>query len=190
MTRKKALLTNQSWSAWVHMAEGSLTGASQMAWQNKNDMNVNRTLFGKVTDREPTEYQWKNSITWFAASLLALSAEQSMKALVIKKSPNGECRKTHDLECLWKDLQLDDRRRVAEAAQRLKDRTRGTRFDEAPYLTSIKELAEIACHHKNTFEDARYYLQTKKVRKDLTKNLELWKFALSLFEYARIAPQA
>ena len=188
MTTKKDRLTGQNWLNWFRMAEGTLIGAAQMVWQNPEEVEDARSLFGKVTGLpRMKEGPWRNSITWSAAVLLALSAEQSMKALAIRRSPNNGFIKTHDLECLWKDLQPIDQQKVAKAAQQLKENAKETSLGAAPYLTSIKELEAIARHHKDMFEGKRYYLETRngKTSGDLTENIPLWKFALSLVMYAR-----
>ena len=107
-----ARLTQQIWLDWLRMAGRTLAGASQTVWQDRDEMAANNALFAKVTGQPPmNEREWRNSITWSAAVLLALSAEQSMKAIAIRTSPNGECLKTHDLECLWNDIQPMDRDR-------------------------------------------------------------------------------
>ncbi len=94
-------LLQQNWLDWLRMAERTLAGASQTVWQNRDEMAANNTLFAKVTGQPlMNEREWRNAITWTAAAVLALSAEQSMKAIAIRASPNGECFKTHDLEDL------------------------------------------------------------------------------------------
>ena len=188
MAKKKVPLIRQSWLGWLNMAEGTLAGASQMIWQSPDEINEQRDLFGKVTGQQPlNEHDWRNAITWSASVSLALSAEHSMKALAIRASPNGECRKTHDLECLWEDLQPVDKQGVAESAQQFKNIPKDTKLGQGSHPTSVEELAEIARHHKDTFEHSRYYLETQKeeISQDLTKNVELWKFALALLIYAK-----
>ena len=44
-------------------------------------------------------------------------------------------------------------------------------------------MNEIVRHHKHTFEHTRYHMETREgeAQRDLTGNLDLWKFALAAF---------
>ncbi len=185
---KSKRLVQQNWRDWLRMAEGTLAGASQMVWQNRDEMNGQRTLFAKVTGPAfMSENEWRNAITWSGATLLSLSAEQSMKALIIKASSNGECCKTHDLKLLWNELCQKDRQGIEKTARQLHEYTMGTRLAEGPQLTGIRQIEKIIDHHRTTFEHARYYKDTQRNTQQnaLTGNLELWKFALSALMYAK-----
>ena len=181
-------LVQQCWRDWLSMAEGTLAGVSQMVWQNEDVVDENRNLFAKVTGvRHIAEREWRNAITWAGATMLSLSAEQCMKALAIRAGANGECRKTHDLKLLWDDLCPDDKTGIESAARQLQERTMGTRLAEGPHLAGIEQIEQIIDHHRSTFEQTRYYRETRmrNQRNDLTGNLELWKFALAALVYAR-----
>ena len=182
-----ARLTQQIWLDWLRMAGRTLAGASQTVWQNRDEMAANNALFAKVTGQPlMNEREWRNSITWSAAVLLALSAEQSMKAIAIRTSPNGECLKTHDLERLWNDVQPMDREGIARAAQRLRARTVGTRLGQGPDPTGVGGWTAVVRHHRSTFEGTRYHLETRAGNppRELTENLNLWMLALAALGYA------
>ena len=185
-------LTAQDWTNWVHMARRTLSGASQMIWQNREEKIQNNRLFAKVTRQGFTdEQEWANAITWSGAILLALSIEQSMKATAIKNSSDGSCRKTHDLKRLWDDLRPEDRDGVTAAVEHIRMRTRGTRLGDGPPV-SMDGLTAIIMHHRALFESARYHLENKgKGRKstgNLTENIPLWRLALAALEYASGRP--
>ena len=183
--RRSERLTQQDWHDWLRMAEGTLAGCSQMVWQDQNVRNENRDLFAKVAKKENmTEDKWKNAITWAGAILLSLSAEQSMKALAIRKS-NGECRKTHDLKLLWDALCTEDKNGIEQSAQELAEHVENTNLAKGK-LMNIKEIEGTIEHHRSTFEHARYYKeeQSNNQQIDLTKNVELWNFSLAVFMYA------
>lgn len=185
---KSKMLAQQNWRDWLRMAEGTLSGASQMVWQNRDEMDAQKSLFAKVVGApNMAESEWRNAITWTGATLLSLSAEQSMKALAIRASSNGECCKTHDLKSLWDELRIEDKRGVEKAARQLQEHTKGTRLAEGPLLVGIKQIEKVIVDHRSTFEHTRYYKETrsKNQQKDLTGNLELWKFALAVFIYAK-----
>ena len=179
-------LTQENWMDWHIMGRRHLLGASQMVWQNRDEMAANNSLFGKVTGHRPmNDRDWRNAITWSGAVLLALSIEQSLKAIAIRVK--SECFKAHDLELLWNDIRAEDREGVAVAAQLLGKRANGTRLAEGASPDDIEGWTEVIRHHKATFESARYHLESlarRKRREDLSKNLELWLLALAASEYA------
>ena len=186
--KKSTRLAQQNWRDWLSMAEKTLAGVSQMVWQNRGEMNANRTLFAEVIGSpHMPEREWRNAITWAGASILSLSAEQSMKALAIRASSNGECCKTHDLKLLWNELCSKDRRGIEKAAGQLHEHLKETRLAEGPQLTGIGQIEKVVTNHKSTFEHARYHMETgrNKQQNDLTGNLELWKFALAVLKYAK-----
>ena len=151
-------------------------------------VDENRNLFAMVTGvRHMAEGEWRNAITWAGATVLSLSAEQSMKALAIRAGANGECRKTHDLRLLWDELCPEDKTGIERAARQLRKRTMGTGLAEGPPLAGIEQIEQIIDHHRSTFEQTRYYKEsrTRNQRNDLTGNLELWKIALAALVYAR-----
>ena len=165
-----------------------MAGAAQMVWQNRDEVDVARNLFGKVIGvPSMAEREWRNAITWAGATMLSLSAEQSMKALAIRASMNSECCKTHDLKLLWDELGSDDKEGIERVAQQLWERTRGTRLAEGSSLKGIEQIEKVIDLHQNTFEQTRYYMETRKSKQnnDLTGNLELWKFALAALVYAK-----
>ena len=186
--KKSNRLAQQDWHDWLRMAEGSLAGASQMVWQNREEMDANRTLFAKVIQSpHMAESEWRNAITWVGATLLSLSAEQTMKAIAIRASSNNECCKTHDLKLLWDELCTKDRQGIMEAAGQLHEHTKGTRLSEGPLLTEISQIEKVIDHHSRTFEYSRYYKETRRnnQQSDLNGNLELWSFALAALMYAK-----
>ena len=186
--KKPKGLAQQNWRDWLIMAEGTLAGVSQMVWQNRDDMDAQRTLFAKVIGSpHMAEREWRNAITWAGATILSLSAEQSMKALAIRASSNDECCQTHDLKLLWNELCMKDRRGIEKAVGQLHERTKGTRLAEGPLLTGIRQIEKVIDDHRSTFEHARYYKETRRnnQQSDLSENLELWKFALAALIYAK-----
>ena len=61
------------------MARGTIVAASQMVWRTPEDVADGRQLFSKVVGEPPLDDRtWRNSVTWGAAVLIALSAEQSL----------------------------------------------------------------------------------------------------------------
>ena len=186
--KKSRRLAQQNWRDWLRMAESTLAGVSQMVWQNRDEMDAQRTLFAKVVGSpHMAEREWRNAITWAGATILSLSAEQSMKALAIRASSNGECCKTHDLKLLWNELCMKDRRGIEKAAGQLHERTKGTRLAEGPLLTGIGQIEKVVDDHRSTFEHTRYYKETRRnnQQNNLIGNLELWKFALAALIYAK-----
>ena len=133
------------------------------------------------------EWEWRNAITWAGAPILSLSAEQSMKALAIRASSNGECCKTHDLKLLWEELCSKDRMGIEKAAGQLQERSKGTRLARGPQLTENGQIEKVVANHRSTFEDARYYMETgpNNQQNKLTGLVELWKFALAVLIYAK-----
>jgi len=181
-------LTGQNWQDWSKMAEGTLAGASQMVWQNKDEFDEQRSLFARVTgDAAMRDYEWRNAITWVGATLLSLSAEQSMKALSVKASANGECCKTHDLMVLWNELSMEDKKGIEKAAKYLQEHNRGTKLAMGDSLVGIEKIERIIDHHRDTFERSRYYREVRENNEanTLTKNIELWKFALAALTHAK-----
>jgi len=126
-------------------------------------------------------------MTWTAATLLGLSIEQGLKALVIRRSQDGECITTHDLFALWEELPEEDHKGIAEEASRFRKRTQGTRFDDAPDLSEVKALVAVIRHHRSVFESARYHLETHQsgTAGELTNNLGLWVVAVATYCYAK-----
>ena len=170
------------------MAEKNLAGAGRIAWQNDAERQVEIELFGKVTGQPPMhDPKWRNSMTWSAATLLGLSIEQSLKALVIRRSPTGEVIASHDLITLWKLLPQEDQEGIAEEAGRFRKRTMGTRFEDAPDLADVNALVAVLRHHRSTFEFSRYHLEGRqsRTRGDLTDNLGLWVVAIATYCYAK-----
>ena len=181
-------LAQQNWRDWLSMAEGSLAGVSQMVWHSLEERDAQRTLFAKVIQSpRMTESEWGNSITWVGATLLSLSAEQTMKAITISASSNGECCKTHDLKLLWNELCTKDRKGIVEAAGQLHEHTKETPLAKGALITSIEQIEKVIDHHRSTFEHTRYYKETRRnnQQRDLNGNRELWKVALAAFMYAK-----
>ena len=187
MRRGKGL-DRQNWLDWCHMAERTLAGASQMVWQNSDERAENNALFAKVTAQPVmNERGWRMALTWSAATLLALSTEQSMKAIAIRTRPDGKCLKTHDLEHLWNDLDPVDQQGVVAAVDQLRTRVRGTRLDQGPPTNGLDGLRVTIRHHRRVFEDTRYHLETRPggLRPNLTENIPLWRLALGALAHAK-----
>lgn len=181
-------LKGQVWHDWLRMAEKNLAGAGRIAWQSGAERQVEIELFGKVTDQLPMhDSRWRNSMTWSAATLLGLSIEQSLKALVIRRSPTGDVIASHDLVTLWELLPQEDHEGIAAEADRFRKRTTGTRFEDAPDLADINAFVAVLRHHQSTFEFSRYHLERRQspTRGDLTQNLGLWVVAIATYCYAK-----
>lgn len=188
MTSKRKQREPQIWHDWLRMAEKSLAGAGRIAWQGPDERQGELELFGKVTDQPVMhDSRWRNSMTWVAATLLGLSIEQTLKALAIRRSQDGEFIATHDLVTLWEALPKEDHEGIAEEAGRLRKRTAGTQFDDAPHLTEIKSVVAVIRHHRRVFESSRYHLEARPSgsRDDLTENLGLWVVAIATYCYAK-----
>ena len=158
------------------MAEGNLVAASQMAWQSRDEVTEQRTLFEKVTGRPTNEADWRNRVTWAAAALLALSVEQSLKTLAILTSPNRGCLKKHDLHLLWRDILEECREGVRHEFVIVQRRVAGTRLEHAT-LSGPDETVQA---HRHTFERARYYNEFAGTHAgSLAHNIDLWQLALA-----------
>lgn len=101
-------------------------------------------------------------MTRAAATLLGLSIEQTLKALAIQRSQVGAAFATHDLLTLWEALPQEDHEGIAEKVDRMRKRTAGTRFDDAPDLSEIKSVVAVIRHHRRVFEASRYHLETRR----------------------------
>lgn len=169
-------LSGQSAQTWSRMAEGNLAAASQMVWQSTEEVAEQRTLFEKVSGRQIHEADWRNKVTWAAAVLLALSTEQSLKALAIQTSADAGCLKEHDLYLLWRDIQTEHQEGVRREVNAVRKRVAGTRLEQA----GLSRVDETVCIHRHTFERSRYYNETDSKRHgDLVYNIDLWQLALA-----------
>ena len=176
-------LTQENWLKWHAMGAKNLMGASQMVWQSPDEITANRELFAKVTGDTPEDdFYWTNAILLSSAVLLALSIEQSLKAIAIRVK--GGCLKTHDLELLWNDIRSEDREGIAATARLIRKRTEGTSLAMGACADGVKEWTEVIGHHRNTFEDARYSMESQRQGYGLSRNLELWVLALAVSGYA------
>ncbi|MDE0261702.1 MAG: hypothetical protein OXJ37_04775 [Bryobacterales bacterium] len=176
-------LTQENWLQWRAMGGKTLMGVSQMVWQSPDEMTANRELFAKVAGETPLDdFYWRDAITWNAAVLLSLSVEQTLKAIAIRV--NGGCLKTHDLKLLWNDIRSEDREGIAAKARLIRKRTEGTRLATGACADGVEEWTEVIEHHKDTFENARYNLESQRQGYGLSRNLELWVLALAVSEHA------
>ena len=185
---KSRRLQDQVWQDWLKMSEKALAGAGRIAWQSAGERQVEIALFGKVTGQPPMhDSSWRNSMTWTAATLLGLSIEQGLKALIIRRSPDGEAIAEHDLVALWEELPHEDQAGIAEEAGRFRSRSAGTRFDDSPDLSEVQALAAVIGHHRHVFEFTRYHLESHRrgMAGPLTENLGLWVVAVSTYGYAK-----
>ena len=140
-------------------------------------------MFAKVVGEPPLDDRtWRNSVTWGAAVLIALSAEQSLKAVAIRRS-RGACLLTHDLTKLWGDLEHEDRIAIAQRIGEIRSRTRGTKLGDAGTAATADEIVRA---HQDTFVYARYYRETRQSESggDLVLNIDLWQFALAAYMHA------
>lgn len=188
MMSKQKVITGQVWHDWLRMAEKNLAGAGRIAWQSSSEMQVELELFGKVTAQPAMhDSRWRNSMTWAAATLLGLSIEQALKALSIRRTPNGECIATHDLVTLWEALPGEDHQGIVEEVDRFRKRAIGTRFDDSPDLSDLKSVVAVIRHHRCVFESGRYHLEARgsRSRGELTENLGLWVMAIATYCYAK-----
>ena len=187
MSRSRRL-QDQVWQDWLRMAEKTLAGAGRVAWQSADEKQAEIELFAKVTGQPPMhDSSWRNSMTWTAATLLGISIEQGLKALIIRRSPDGEVLAVHDLLALWKSLPCEDHEGIAEEAGRFRSRVAGTRFDDSPDLSEVQALAAVICHHRDVFEFTRYHLENHRqgMAGPLRENLGLWVVAVSTYGYAK-----
>lgn len=169
---------------WCAMARSSIAAASQIAWQNSEDMDKQRDLFVKVTELPIDEPKWRRAITWNSAVLVALSAEQSLKALAIMASPTSEHPRTHDLVNLWDVVGDRARARICADLRWVRGHTTGTRLAQGSMAAD-----EIVQHHRRTFELARYYNERDPTGapNELTYNIDLWQFSLATYRAANLA---
>ena len=171
------------WVYWLRMAGGSLAGASQMVWQSSEEANEQRALFDKVAGYPVYgEWIWRDSITWIAAVILALSLEQSIKAIALYRV--GKYAKTHDLKDLWESLEEQDRNGIECELQRVKQRTHTTKLGEGNVKGGADAIVRV---HAKTFEMARYYQEDRPGQPpaELTHNIDLWQLALAAFLYGQ-----
>ena len=183
MSKRQHRLTGQLWSQWAEMARGTLAAASQMVWRTPADVMDGRQLFAKVVGELPLDDRtWRNSVTWGAAVLIALSAEQSLKAVAIRRS-RGACLLTHDLIKLWGDLERQDRTAIARRIGEIRSRTQGTNLGDGGTAATADEIVRA---HNVTFVHARYYMETREgASGDLILNVDLWQFALAAYMHSR-----
>ena len=169
---------------WCAMARSSAAAASQMAWQADGEMHEQRDLFAKVTGMPVSEPNWRRAVTWNSAVLVALSVEQSLKALAIMASPTSERPRTHDLLELWNVVGDRVQARIHGELRWIRDRMVGTKLAQG-MLTAD----EIIKHHRKTFELARYYNEKNpaEVPNELTHNIDLWQFALATYRAASLS---
>ena len=166
------------------MARSSVAAASQMAWRAAEEMHEQRALWVKVTGLSVDEPNWRRAVTWNSAVLVALSAEQSLKALAIMANPMSERPRTHDLVKLWKVVGDRARARICVELRWVRDNVAGTRLAHGTLAAE-----EIVQHHRKTFELARYYNEKNPTGapNELTHNIDLWQFACAAYRAARLA---
>ena len=156
-----------------------------MVWQSSDKVKEQRALFDKVAGLPVFgEWIWRNSITWTAAALLALSLEQSMKAIAIYRGWELPKIKTHNLKLLWDKLEEEDRKGIERELERVRGRAKATRLGE----WKLKGGADaIVRAHEATFEMARYYLEDRpgQAPMKLKHNIELWQLAFAVFLYGQ-----
>ena len=169
---------------WRAMARGSAAAASQMAWQGPDEMREQRELFVKVTESGVDEPNWRRAVTWNSAVLVALSAEQSLKALAIMASATSTQRHTHDLQRLWNVVGNRTQVRIRAELEQIRGRLAGTRLAQGTL-----SAGEIVRHHRSTFERARYYneIDPAGAANELTHNIDLWQFALAAYSAVSLA---
>ena len=130
------------------MARGTLAVVSQMVWRTPTDVMDGRQLFAKVAGEPPLDDPiWRNSVTWGAAVLIALSAEQSLKAAAIRRT-RGACLLTHDLSRLWDNLVQEDQPAIAARIGEIRNRTQGTKLGDPGTAATADEIVRT---HKVTF---------------------------------------
>ena len=169
---------------WCAMARSSAAAASQMAWQATEEMHEQRDLFVKVTGLSVDEPKWGRAVTWNSAVLVALSAEQSLKALAIMTSPTSERPRTHDLVELWRVVGDRGQARICYELRWVRGNVAGTRLARGTLAAD-----EIVHHHRKTFELARYYNEQDPTGapNELMHNIDLWQFALAAYRAASLA---
>ena len=184
MNKHKTATLPQDPFLWCAMARSTLAAASQMAWQATDEIHEQRALFSKVAGLPIEEPNWRRAVTWNSAVLVALSAEQSLKALAIMASPTSQRPHTHDLVTLWKAIGGRAQVRISDELQWVRRRVAGTTL--AKGTLSAEETIH---HHRKTFEQARYYNEKDPTGapRELTHNIDLWQFALSAYRTASFA---
>ena len=184
MNCKRKTAVAQDPFLWSAMARSSVAAASQMVWQAPEEVHEQRDLFVRVTGLPVDEPRWRKAVTWNGAVLLALSAEQSLKALAIMASETSEHPYTHDLVTLWEAAGDRSRVRISAELRWVRGRMADTRLAQG-----TMGACEIVHHHRKTFEMARYYNETNPTGapNELTHNIDLWQFALAVYRAARLA---
>lgn len=171
------------WVYWLRMAGGFLASASQMALQSREEENNQRALFDRVAGYPVYgSWIWRNSITWTGAALLALSTEQSLKAIAIFRG--SKPLKVHNLKDLWGSVDQQDRDGVETELQRFRERSQPTKLGKWSLEGGAAAIVQL---HKGTFETARYYLEDRPGQPpvELKHINELWQLAWSGFLYCQ-----
>ena len=154
--------------------------ASQMAWQDSDEIEKRRELFAKVTGRPVGLPTWLVGLTLTQAVLLGLAAEQGLKALVIADRSQGKRPHGHDLWKLWKALPQISRDQIERNLQVVRRRVKGTRLAESTLSTAHENVLV----HRHTFEHARYLLETRPtcvVGERKIETVDLWQLAIAVY---------
>ena len=173
---KPSRLTKQDPVAWIAMSSQTLEGASQLA-KDRRELLTGRMDTGWLdsfreitkptdgptartwTDSYVGKFTWRSSLEWSEITLVALSAEQSLKAIAILSSDDAGCLKTHDLALLLAEIGADDQDGIIVAVAEVKNRTRTVReFGRQNLMRpSTKELLQsIVESHRDLFNVTRY----------------------------------
>lgn len=171
-------LKNQDPVAWIAMSVQTLEGASQIA-KDRRDLLTRQTdtswpdSFREITRPHdgPAEVSWaesyvgrswwRSSLEWSEIMLVALSAEQSLKAIAILRSEDASCLKTHDLSLLLDQIGTVDQDSIITAVADVKNRTRMVREFGRQNLMRPKTrelLQTIVEAHRDLFTVTRYSL--------------------------------
>ena len=203
--RRVRKLKDQDPEAWIVMSAQTLGGAFQIA-KDRRDSLAERTdtswidAFWEITrvHDDPVEASaelsyvsgvwWRSSLEWSEIMLIALSAEQSLKAISILQSEDASCLKTHDLALLLAEIDAAGQDGIIAAVKDVKRRTRAVReFGQQNLMRprTRKLLQTIVEAHRDLFTVTRYsraegrdYYRPPAFRRDF------WHIALGLYLYA------
>jgi len=190
--------------AWVVMSRQTLESAFQIA-KDKRDVLMEKAatrcsdLFLQIVDvrdcpdasrsevdRYSDKFMWHDSLGWSEMMLVALSAEQSLKALAVLRSDDSGCLKTHDLTQLLEEIGDDDQDGILATLGEAKERTRTVRelgWQNLMRPRTKKHLRIVVDAHRHLFNVTRYRFED-----DLTRRLpgfrrDFWHIALALLLY-------
>lgn len=185
------------------MSKQTLAGAFQIA-KDRRDLLVEEVdtrcpdLFREITEvwdcpdahRSAEKYlgtwEWRESLEWSETMLVALSAEQSLKALAILRSDDSSCLKTHDLTLLLDDIDDSDQDGIVATVADAKEHTRTVRDLGWQNLMRPKTKEHLRCivdAHRDLFNVTRYRFEENLARRLPGFRRDFWHIALAFLLY-------